>query len=339
MGSLSSKITNIIDVNNNTELEFLLDPKNNRFSAYPIKYPEIWNYYKIQEASIWFVEEIDFSKDADDFNKLSENEQHFIKMILAFFSSSDTIVNINLCERFLKDIQIREAIFVYTFQMAMESIHSETYSLQIENIIKDPEEKDILFNAIEKLDCVANKINWAFKWIESNSSFPKRLIAFAIFEGIFFSGSFCAIFWLKKRNIMPGLCSSNELIARDEGVHCNFAILLYSMIQNKLSTETIHLMFSEAVDIEINFICECLPCSLIGMNSELMILYIKYVADRLLTDLKYPKIYNVENPFDFMESISVEGKTNFFDSRPTQYQRSSIFNNCKQLKFSNSEDF
>ena len=260
-------------------------------------------------------------------------------MILAFFSSSDTIVNINLSDRFLNDIQIREGIIAYTWQMAMESIHSEMYSLQIDNIIKDPNDKDKLFNAVTEFPCIAEKANWAFKWIDSHESFAHRLIAFAIVEGVFFSGSFCSIFWLKKRNLMPGLCSSNELIARDEGMHTNFAVLLYSLIKNKIDETEIHDIFKEAVEIECKFICESLPCSLIGMNSDLMTEYIKYVADRLLIQLGYNKIYNSTNPFDFMESISVEGKTNFFEMRPTQYQKSSVLNKSRDNMFEMNEDF
>ena len=570
--------------------EYLLNPENNRLTIFPIENKLIWESYKKQQAAIWFAEEIDFSKDYEDFIKLNNDEQYFIKMILGFFSISDTIININLSERFLNEIKIREALTVYTWQMAMESIHccsgntkillkqgyyelkslintkvevwngkffsntivrytgnsilynvelsngmtlectpmhkwfinkesnkyicytnqlnvgdiiynydlpiinfnnennysisyikelfdnfivpinysinvrliwfnfllkqhnvikyyyyihiynnnlkflkdiqlllttlsinatitnntlilsleennilidlckkyniieeyniseeynikkecnikkqitivkitllegihktycftekyehsgifngiltgqSETYSLQIDNIIKDPIEKDKVFNAIENLSCIVDKIAWTVKWIESKASFQTRLIAFVIVEGIFFSGSFCAIFWLKKRNIMPGLCSSNELISRDESQHCNFAVLLYSMIKNKLTEKQIHEMFKEAVYIECKFICDCLPCALIGMNSNLMTNYIKYVADRLLIELNYSKIFNVTNPFDFMESISIEGKTNFFENRPTQYQKSSILNTSKEVSFNNNSD-
>jgi len=593
----------------NKNNEYLLNTENEKLTVYPIENESIWKSYKIQQAAFWTAEEIDFSKDYDHFCKLNENEQYFIKMILAFFSSSDTIVNINLSERFLNDVKIREAIITYTWQMAMESIHcvsgdtniltdkgyfeikhlenmdvnvwngkqfsktkilhtgknylydvilsnginlkctsdhkwyinnnnckeivytkdlkindiifdyklpilynidneplnlkapylvgyiygnnnlneyndtnslneyndiniyipinysirtkiswlegfldsvkynisesnlliynsnnilkkiqlllltlniisdvdkyilnislnefiklynfgfkpsillkeqisnspesnlhnnniyikeiiniddihdtfcfneslehsgifngiltgqSETYSLQIDNIIRDPIEKNKLFNAIKEFPFIAQKANWAFKWIESDDCFAKRLLAFAIVEGIFFSGSFCSIFWLKKRNIMPGLCNSNELIARDEGLHCSFAVLLYSMINNRLPENEVHDMFKEAVDIEIIFICESLPCKLLGMNSDLMIQYIKYVSDRLLTELNYNKIYNTTNPFDFMESISVEGKTNFFESRPTQYQKASILNKSRDTIFNINNNF
>jgi ribonucleotide reductase beta subunit family protein with ferritin-like domain len=584
--------------------EYLLNEENNRLSIYPIKNIAIWNLYKKQQAAFWTSEEIDFSKDYEDFQKLNKNEQYFIKMVLAFFSSSDTIVNINLAERFLNEIKIREAIVTYTWQMMMECIHcvsedtliltdigfieinklenkfvnvwngkffsetiviftgiselyeiilsngislkctsehkwfidnnsckkivyskdleindkiynfnlpilniidqifinnpyydgynylnyknnkllfelinspnvlidvpinysintkikwfegfinyliknnlilldkqikilnleycinksiqlflltfnikslikenlifinfldffklyeynfnikftytsieyleeinnikvvniikleekyktycfnepyehagifngvltsqSETYSLQIDNIIKDVDEKNKLFNALNEFPFIANKANWSFKWIESNDCFAKRLLAFVIVEGIFFSGSFCSIFWLKKKNIMPGLCNSNELIARDEGNHCKYAILLYSMLSQKLEEFEVHEIFKEAVDIEILFICESLPCDLLGMNSKLMSEYIKYVADRLLVDLNYNKIYNSKNPFDFMESISVEGKTNFFESRPTQYQKASILNKSKDNIFNLTNNF
>lgn len=260
-------------------------------------------------------------------------------MILAFFSSSDTIVNINLEERFCKDVKIREAIITYDFQKMMENIHSEVYSLQIDNIIKDPIEKDKLFNAVKEFDCIKNKAEWAMKWIESTESFAMRLIAFAIVEGLFFSGSFCAIFWLKKRNVMSGLCKSNELISRDEGLHTNFAILLYSYLTNKIEESKVIEIFKEAVEIEIKFICDSLPCGMIGMNSNLMTEYIKFVADRLLIDLGYNKIYNIKNPFDFMESMSIEGKTNFFESRPTQYQNASVLNKSRNEVFNFVNDF
>ena len=337
--NLDSKLKNTI-LNQNVNInEYLLNPENNRLTIYPIKNEAIWKSYKKQQAAFWTAEEIDFSKDYDDFCNLNDNEQHFIKMILAFFSSSDTIVNINLSERFLQDIKIREAIVAYTWQMMMESTHSETYSLQIDNIVRDSEEKDKLLNAVIEYSCIAEKAAWAVKWIESTESFAHRLLAFAVVEGVFFSGSFCSIFWLKKRNIMPGLCASNELIARDEGMHCEFAVLLYSMLENKPDESEVHDMFNDAVNIECKFICESLPCALIGINSNSMIQYIKFVADRLLVDLGYSKIFNVINPFDFMESISVEGKTNFFESRPTQYQNANVLNKSKDSTFKLSDDF
>jgi len=319
--------------------EPLLDLNNNRLTVYPIKYENIWSAYKTQVAAFWTAEEIDFSNDYDDYNKLSSNEQHFIKMVLAFFAASDTIVNINIGERFIKDVQIREAIITYNYQMMMENVHSEVYSLMIDNIVRDNDEKNKLFNAIAEYPCISKKAKWAQKWIESNAPFSQRLIAFAIVEGIFFSGSFCSIFWIKKKNLMPGLCDSNELIARDESLHCDFAILLYSMIKNKLDQEIIHEMFKEAVEIEKEFICESLPCSLLGMNNESMTEYIQFVADRLLLQLNYEKIWGTTNPFDFMESISMEGKTNFFESRPTQYQKSSVLNISRETSFNLIEDF
>jgi ribonucleotide reductase beta subunit family protein with ferritin-like domain len=336
---LNSKLLNNCNNSNTEKDEYLLNPENNRLSIFPIKEVDIWNAYLIQLASLWTAEEIDFSRDYEDFMKLNANEQHFIKMVLAFFSSADTIVNINLGERFTKDVKIREAIVCYDFQKMMENIHATTYSLQIENIIKDPEEKDKLFRAVENFDCIAEKANWALQWIESEENYAHRLIAFAIMEGVFFSGSFCAIYWLKKRNIMPGLCNSNELIARDEGSHASFAVLLYSKLKNKVSEQEVHQMFEEAVEIETKFICESLPCSLLGMNAELMTQYIKFVADRLLTDLGYNKIWNTTNPFDFMESISLEGKKNFFEGRPTQYQKSSVLNKTKDEAFNFSNNF
>jgi ribonucleotide reductase beta subunit family protein with ferritin-like domain len=290
-------------------------------------------------AAFWTAEEIDFSKDFNDYQKLTDNEQHFIKMVLAFFAASDTIVNINLGTRFTNEVQIREAIITYNYQMMIENVHSEVYSLMIDNIIRDKEEKNRLLNALNEFPCINKKAMWAQKWIESNSSFAQRLVAFAIVEGVFFSGSFCSIFWLKKKNLMPGLCDSNELIARDEGMHTEFAILLYSMIKNKLDQDTIHNMFKDAFEIEREFICESLPCSLLGMNIDLMVDYIKFVSDRLLIQLNYDKIWGTTNPFDFMESISMEGKTNFFESRPTQYQKSSVLNTSRETSFQVCEDF
>jgi ribonucleotide reductase beta subunit family protein with ferritin-like domain len=319
--------------------EPLLDEENNRLTVYPIKYEKIWTAYKIQMAAFWTAEEIDFSKDYNDYQKLTDNEQHFIKMILAFFAASDTIVNINLGTRFTNEVQIREAIITYNYQMMIENVHSEVYSLMIDNIIRDKEEKHRLLNALNEFPCINKKAMWAQKWIESNSSFAQRLVAFAIVEGVFFSGSFCSIFWLKKKNLMPGLCDSNELIARDEGMHTEFAILLYSMIKNKLDQDTIHNMFKDAFEIEREFICESLPCSLLGMNIDLMVDYIKFVSDRLLIQLNYDKIWGTTNPFDFMESISMEGKTNFFESRPTQYQKSSVLNTSRETSFQVCEDF
>jgi ribonucleotide reductase beta subunit family protein with ferritin-like domain len=565
---------NLIDIITNRD-EYLTNPENNRLTTYPIQNHEIWEAYKKQQAAFWTAEEIDFSKDYNDFLKLNKNEQHFIKTILAFFSASDTIVNINIGERFIKDVKIREAIIAYDYQKMMENVHcvssdtlillhngyytigsmvnklvlvwngvnfspttiekkassvlyrvelsngmyldctpnhrwfirknnlkeivetvelkiddeinhyvipfvdsfsnnisitlnnksiymndtkssklqwlsdicnesgylnrniiyfyvdekqanliqlmlqqininchlnklksivyidkndlpkdfmtrgllhiktedaiilpskltitnitlldgihetfcftekeehagvfngiltgqSETYSLQIDNIIREPNEKNKLLNALEHFPCITKKAEWQLKWIESNELFSYRLIAFAIVEGVFFSGSFCSIFWLKQKNIMPGLCASNELIARDEGMHTNFAILLYSMIKNKIPEDKIHEMFIDAVEIETEFIVSSLPCSLLGINSDSMTVYIKYVADRLVSELGYNKIWNVKNPFDFMEKISMEGKTNFFEARPTQYQKSSIMNKTRDSSFELNDDF
>jgi ribonucleotide reductase beta subunit family protein with ferritin-like domain len=320
-------------------MEPLLSPENNRMTVYPIKFPIIWDSYKKQTAAFWTAEEIDFSKDYDDFQKMNENEQHFIKMILSFFAASDTVVNINLGQRFSQEVQIREAIIAYNWQMMIENVHSETYSLQIDNIIRNPEEKQKALNAITNYPCIQKKAEWAYKWIESRDSFAQRLIAFAIVEGVFFSGAFCSIFWLKKRNLMPGLCDSNELIARDEGMHTAFACLLYSMVSEKLEESIVHEMFKESYEIEREFICESLPCSMLGMNSDLMCKYIKFVSDRLLISLGYSKLWLESNPFDFMESISMEGKTNFFESRPTQYQKASVMNTGRDNSFTVTDDF
>jgi ribonucleoside-diphosphate reductase subunit M2 len=320
-------------------MEPLLSPENNRMTVYPIKFPKIWEAYKKQMAAFWTAEEIDFSRDYDDYIKLNENEKHFIKMILSFFAASDTIVNINLGERFSNEVQIREAIIAYNFQMFMENVHSEVYSLQIDNIIRDKDEKEKALNALTNYPCIQKKADWAYKWIESRDSFAQRLIAFAIVEGVFFSGAFCSIFWLKKKNVMPGLCDSNELISRDEGMHTSFACLLYSMVNEKLEEETVFSMFKDAFEIEKEFICESLPCSMLGMNSDLMVQYIKYISDRLLLQLGYNKLWNETNPFDFMESISVEGKTNFFESRPTQYQKASVLNTGRDNTFVETDDF
>lgn len=340
--NLYSKLQNNLTIPDNVQedkSEYLLNPENNRLTVYPIRHQDLWALFKEQQASYWKAEEVNLEKDSGDYNNLTPGEQHFIKSVLAFFSSSDTIVNINLVERFVKEVKLREANVCYTWQMMMENIHSEMYSLQIDNIIKDPEEKEKLFDSITQYPCIAEKANWAAKWIESTENFAHRLLAFAIFEGIFFSGSFCAIFWFKKRNLMPGLCASNELIARDEGAHTNFAVKLYSMLSSRLSEEDAHQMFVEAVEIERKFICDSLPCALLGMNADLMHTYIKFVADRLLVSLGYNKIFKESNPFDFMELISMETKTNFFEDRPTQYQDSLVLNKTKHEAFDFSPNF
>jgi ribonucleoside-diphosphate reductase subunit M2 len=305
--------------------EPLLIPDDNRFVMFPIKYDDIWAMYKKQIDCFWRAEEIDLSKDLDDWAKLNADEKHFISMILAFFAASDGIVLENLAQRFMSDVQISEARAFYGFQIAMENIHSESYSLLIDTYIKDKEQKHKLFNAINNYPCIKKKSDWAQKWIHDNrSSFATRLVAFACIEGIFFSGAFSSIFWLKKRGLMPGLTFSNELISRDEALHCEFAILLYSKLEKKLPKAKLHEIVKECVAIEIEFICEALPCRLIGMNSELMSQYIQFVADRLCVQLGYPKIYNVANSLDYMELISLESKTNFFEKRIGEYALANV---------------
>ena len=306
-------------------IETLLQPADNRYVLFPIKYHTIWSHYKKQMASFWTAEEIDFSKDEEDWEKLNEKEKHFIKNVIAFFASSDGIVLENLVERFMKDISIPEVRCFYGFQIAMENIHSETYSLLIDKYIKDENEKNKLFHSIETIDCVRDKAKWAIKWInDKQSNFATRLVAFICVEGLFFSGSFCAIYWLKKRGLMPGLTFSNELISRDEGLHTDFAVLLYSMIIEKLSENTIHEIFKEAVEIEKKFIIDSIPCAMIGMNSGLMSEYIEFIADRLLKQLNYNPIYNSKNPFDFMELISMKSKINFFEKRNPDYNIANV---------------
>jgi ribonucleoside-diphosphate reductase subunit M2 len=317
--------------------EPLLVPDDNRFVMFPIKHNDIWEMYKKQIDCFWRAEEIDLSKDSTNWESLNADEKHFISMILAFFAASDGIVLENLASRFMSEIQVSEARAFYGFQIAMENIHSETYSLLIETYIKDKDEKSRLFNAIEHFPCIKKKSDWAQKWIHDNrSSFATRLVAFACVEGIFFSGAFCSIYWLKKRGLMPGLTFSNELISRDEALHCEFAILLYSKLLKKVDKARIHELIKEAVDIETEFICDALPCRLIGMNSELMSQYIRFVADRLCVQLGYKKIYNVSNPFDFMELISLEGKTNFFERKVGEY---ALANKQSEDAFIFSEEF
>jgi ribonucleoside-diphosphate reductase beta chain len=320
--------------------EPILEENKNRFVLFPIQHDDIWNYYKRAEASFWTAEEIDLSPDLIDWeNKLNDDERHFVKHVLAFFAASDGIVNENLAENFLSEVQYTEAKFFYGFQITMENIHSETYSLLIDTYIKDTKDKNHLFNAIDTLDCVRRKADWALRWIEKGS-FAERLVAFAAVEGIFFSGSFCSIFWLKKRGLMPGLAFSNELISRDEGLHCDFACLLYNNhLVNKMSKDQVRDIIAEAVEIEKEFILDALPVKLIGMNSDLMSQYIEFVADRLLTELGNEKIFNVSNPFDFMEMISLQGKSNFFEKRVGEYQKSGVLTGNDQHKFSTDEDF
>ena len=299
--------------------ELLLTESDRNYTIFPIQHDDIWTYYKKAMANFWTPEEVDLSKDYDDFVNLTDNERHFIEHILAFFAGSDGIVNENLVERFCSEVKLPEAQFFYGFQIAMENIHSETYSLLIDTYIKNPIKKAKLFNAITTIPSIKKKADWAIRWIGDESSFGERCIAFAAVEGIFFSGAFCSIFWLKKRGLMPGLCQSNELISRDEGMHTEFAVLMYKYLQNKPSEERILEIIREAVVIETEFITDSLSCKLIGMNSELMTQYIQYVADRLLQMLNIDKIYNATNPFDWMELISVQGKTNFFEKRVGEY--------------------
>jgi ribonucleotide reductase beta subunit family protein with ferritin-like domain len=321
-----------------TIVEPILSPDDNRFVMFPIKHDDIWQMYKKQIDCFWRAEEIELTKDYKDWIKLYENERQFISMILAFFAASDGIVLENLAVRFMKDVQLSEARAFYGFQIAMENIHSQTYSLLIDTYIKDSGEKDRLFNAIENFPCIKKKSDWAQKWINDNrSSFATRLIAFACVEGIFFSGAFCSIFWLKKRGLLPGLTFSNELISRDEALHTEFAILLYSKLVKRLSKAKFYEIVKEAVEIETEFICEALPCRLIGMNSESMTKYIQFVADRLCLQLGYDKIYEAANPFDFMELISLESKTNFFEKRNDAYSLADKTKSCEAFEF--TDDF
>lgn len=319
--------------------EKILQETDNRFVLFPIKYDEIWHMYKKAVASFWTTEEIDLSADLVDWPTLKEDEQHFIKHVLAFFAASDGIVNENLVVNFMQDVTIPEARCFYGFQIAIENIHAETYSLLIDTYIKNPVEKDKMFNAIETLDCVKKKANWAMDWIDKSPSFAHRLVAFAAVEGIFFSGSFCSIFWLKKRGLMPGLSFSNELISRDEGLHCDFACLLYSMLDNKLSTQELYSIICDAVEVEKEFVTDALPVSLIGMNSDMMNQYIEFVADRLILSLGYPKVYNTENPFPWMEMISMQGKTNFFEKRVSEYQKAGVMASKEEQTFTLDADF
>ncbi|OWF47409.1 ribonucleoside-diphosphate reductase small chain-like [Mizuhopecten yessoensis] len=322
--------------------EPLLKDNPRRFVVFPIKYHDIWKMYKKAEASFWTAEEVDLSKDMNHWENLKDDEKHFISHVLAFFAASDGIVNENLVERFSKEVQATEARCFYGFQIAMENIHSEMYSLLIDTYIKDPVQRDFLFNAIETMPCVKKKADWAINWIgDQDSDFAERVIAFAAVEGIFFSGSFAAIFWLKKRGIMPGLTFSNELISRDEGLHCDFACLMFDHLANKPTQERVYEIIDDAVKIEQEFLTDALPVNLIGMNCALMRQYIEFVADRLLLELKCDKLYNVENPFDFMEQISLEGKTNFFEKRVGEYQKMGVMNGGSSTghSFSLDEDF
>ena len=320
-----------------TSQEPLLIENPNRYVMFPIEDQDIWKMYKKQVDCFWRPEEIDFSKDMPDWVKLTKDEKHFIKMVLAFFASSDGIVLENLIGRFTNEVQLPEARAFYSFQAAMENIHSETYSLLIDTYVKDSKEKTKLFNAMENFPCVKKKADWAIKWInDKKSSFAMRLVAFAAVEAIFFSGSFASIYWLKKRGLMPGLTFSNELISRDEGMHTDFAVLLYSKLLKKASKRKVYELIDEAVKIEKEFICEALPCRLIGMNAESMSIYIEFIADRLLLQLGLEKKYNSRNPFDFMELISIDGKTNFFEKRVSDYSLSSSTKTNDAFTFDNN---
>ena len=323
-------------------LEPILQENSNRFVLFPIEHADIWQWYKKSEASFWTAEEIDLSQDMKDWNELNDGERHFISHVLAFFAASDGIVNENLAENFVNEVQYTEAKFFYGFQIAMENIHSETYSLLIDTYVKDNKQRDHLFRAIDTMDCVKKKADWALRWIDEGS-FAERLVAFAAVEGIFFSGSFCSIFWLKKRGLMPGLTFSNELISRDEGMHCDFACHLYNEhLKQQLPEDVVRKIITDAVEIEKEFVTDALPVSLIGMNAELMRQYIEFVADRLLSELNCAKVYNSSNPFDFMEMISLQGKTNFFEKRVGEYQKAGVKNSANEQeapKFSLNEDF
>ncbi|BGP39256.1 Ribonucleotide-diphosphate reductase (RNR), small subunit [Rhodotorula kratochvilovae] len=331
--------------------EPILKESGSRFVLFPIQYHEIWGQYKRAEASFWTAEEMDLSKDLNHWDtKLKDDEKYFISHVLAFFAASDGIVNENLVERFAGEVQIAEARCFYGFQIMMENIHSEVYSLLIDTYVREPEERTKLFNAIETIPCIQKKAEWALTWISDDKSvFGERLVAFAAVEGIFFSGSFASIFWLKKRGLMPGLTFSNELISRDEGLHTDFACLLFSHLERRPHPDTVERIIREAVAIEQEFLTDALPCRLIGMNADLMCQYIEFVADRLLVSLGNPKIYNRENPFDFMDMISMEGKTNFFEKRVSDYAKAGVMNGLKAKEdgdkagadklFSLSEDF
>lgn len=322
--------------------EPILIAEDNRFVLFPIKHHDIWQFYKKAVASFWTVEEVNLAQDKNDWNnRMNDNERFFVSRVLAFFAASDGIVNENLVERFCNEVQYQEAKSFYGFQVAIENIHSEMYSLLIETYVKDPQEKHKLFNAVKTIPCIGKKADWALRWIaDKRSSFAERLIAFACVEGIFFSGSFAAIFWLKKRGLMPGLTHSNELISRDEGLHRDFACLLYRRhIVNKLPLERIHNIIADAVKIEQEYLTESLPCDMIGMNCRLMSQYIEYVADHLLGELELPKLFKTKNPFDFMENISLEGKTNFFERKVSEYQKFGVLSSAEDNQFSLDADF
>ena len=326
------------------EHEPLLDPSSSRHTIYPIQHDKAWRFYKQAVASFWVVEEIDMVADKRQFESLKESEQHFIKMVLAFFAGSDGIVLENLGNRFMREVQVPEVVAFYTFQMAIEGIHAETYSLMIDALVSDPTEKRHLFNAIDTIPCIARKAEWATKWIQSETAnFATRLVAFACVEGIMFSGAFASIFWLKKRGLMPGLGFSNELISRDEGLHRDFACHLYTdLLLNKLAQDQVEAIVCEAVDLEKAFVCDALPVNLIGMNNQQMSEYIEFVADHLLVSLGHTRVYNTSNPFPFMEQISMEGKQNFFEGRVSSYSKSNVMaalTNNETRTFTTDADF
>lgn len=322
----------------NDATEMLLKKNESRYVLFPIVHHDIFEMYKKAESTFWRADEIDLAKDMSDWEELNENEQNFIKNVIGFFAGSDGIVMENLAQRFLKEIEIPEVRNFYSYQIYNEAVHSLTYSLLIDTYVRDKEEKNKILNSIQTIPCVSQKAQWAQQWIENNEvSFATRLVGFAIVEGIFFSGSFCAIYWLKKRGLMPGLTFSNELISKDEGLHCEFATLLYSKIQNRIPQEQIHYMICGAVDIEKEFVCDSIPVRLLGMNADSMCQYIEFVADRLLAQLGYEKFYRVENPFDWMELISLRPKSNFFEVRVGEYVKSNV--NEKSEQFELSDDF
>lgn len=328
--TVSKRLQKKLDIEHDRQNEEILRSNPNRFVLFPLRHHDIWKMYKRHVASFWTAEEIDLAADMTDWEKLTDDERHFIKNVLAFFAASDGIVLENLVENFMNDVQLPEARCFYGFQIAMENVHSETYSLLIDTYIRDPVEKDRLFRGMETIPAVQRKAEWALEWIESNDAYADRVVAFAAVEGIFFSGSFCSIFWLKKRGLMPGLTFSNELISRDEGLHTDFACLLYSKLNRKLSDERVHRIIGDAVKIEQEFVCDSLPVELIGMNAKLMSQYIEFVADRLLFALGHPKLYKAKNPFEWMEMISLQGKTNFFEKRVGEYQRANVMTTAQQ---------
>ena len=318
---MSTVVSNHVDAPNDP----ILADDNSRFVVFPIRYNDLWSMYKKAESAFWTAEELDLAKDTNDWDRLTANEQHFVKHVLAFFAASDGIVNENLALRFMGDVKVPEARAFYSFQVAMETIHGEVYSLLIDTLIKDPTEKARLFAAVDSIPCIGRKADWAMQWINgSGASFATRLVAFACVEGIFFSGAFCAIFWLKERGVMPGLCMSNEFISRDESLHTEFAIVLYHHLQSKLAEETVQAIVRNAVEIETEFIVESIPCHMLGMNSDLMAQYIRFVADRLLVQLGYSALYNDRNPFQFMERICLDGKANFFEHRESNYSKANV---------------